>query len=511
MDIRSAQKGGNAMKNERISTGIKGLNEILGGGFMPSSSYLIVGGPGTGKTVLSLQFLSESAKRKARCLLITFAEPEETIRRNAAVFGWDLSGITIVDFSKTAPEDLASGEYTVFSPSEVETEPVWKRIYQALEAHAPERLVIDSATYLRYLSTDEYQYRKQIQGLANQLSAKKCLSLLLFEPIELEKDNALALAVDGVLTLRNDISENQLAEIRTVEINKMRGSSFMSGRHPLRITRQGVTVWPHRIATLKKYAYERKHLASGIAGLDQMLAGGVHTGTCTLISGPAGAGKTTLALQFLITAAANGHKGVIYTFEEGLASMLERCNALSIPLEKRLEDGSLLVREINPLERYPDEFLEMLRQDMEKNSADVFILDSLRGYNLAMEAFGSVITNMQNIINYVRRNRASLFIVNEQEKITGDLQITDLGVSYVADNVILIRYAEVYGQVIKVINCLKKRLGNHQPELRELKITEQGLEVGDKLVNLRGLLTGVPTHDTAKDQTAPAGEKAHEK
>jgi len=191
--------------------------------------------------------------------------------------------------------------------------------------------------------------------------------------------------------------------------------------------------------------------------------------------------------------------------------MLERCNALSIPLEKRLEDGSLLVREINPLERYPDEFLEMLRQDMEKNSADVFILDSLRGYNLAMEAFGSVITNMQNIINYVRRNRASLFIVNEQEKITGDLQITDLGVSYVADNVILIRYAEVYGQVIKVINCLKKRLGNHQPELRELKITEQGLEVGDKLVNLRGLLTGVPTHDTAKDQTAPAGEKAHEK
>jgi circadian clock protein KaiC len=96
-------------------------------------------------------------------------------------------------------------------------------------------------------------------------------------------------------------------------------------------------------------------------------------------------------------------------------------------------------------------------------------------------------------------------------KITGDLQITDLGVSYVADNVILIRYAEVYGQVIKVINCLKKRLGNHQPELRELKITAQGIEVGDKLVNLRGLLTGVPTHDTAKDQAAPVGEKAHEK
>jgi len=433
------------------------------------------------------------------------------IRRNTAVFGWDLPGITIVNFLKTTPENLTNGEYTVFAPGEVETEPVWKRIHQALEAHGPERLVIDSATYLRYLSTDEYQYRKQIQGLANQLSAKKCLSLLLFEPIELEKDNALALSVDGVLTLRNDISENRLVEIRTVEINKMWGSSFMSGRHPLRITCQGVTVWPHRIEKLKKCVYEKKELASGVAGLDRLLMGGIPAGTCTLISGPAGAGKSTLAVQFLTTAAAGGHKGVIYTFEEGLASMLERCNALSIPLEKRLEDGSLTVRKINSLEHYPDEFFEVLREDMEKNGADVLVLDSLRGYNLAMEEFGNVIANIQNIINYVRRNRASLFIVNEQEKITGDLQITDLGVSYVADNVLLIRYAEVYGQVIKMINCLKKRLGNYQSELRELKITAQGLEVGDKLVHLRGLLTGVPTHDTAKEQAAPTGEKKHEK
>jgi len=499
------------MKNSRISTGINGLDEVLDGGFIPSSSYLIVGEPGTGKTVLSLQFLSYSAKRKKRCLLITFAEPEETLRRNAAVFGWDLSGITIVDFSKTVQADLTNGEYTVFAPSEVETEPVWKRIYQALEEHAPERLVIDSVTFLRYLSTDKYQYRKQIQTLVNRLSAKKCLSLLLFEPVELEKDNSLALAVDGVLTLRKGISKNRVVEIRTVEINKVRGSSFMSGMHALRITRQGVRVWPHRIAKLKKSTYERKNLASGVAGLDQLLMGGLPAGTSTLISGPSGAGKSTLAIQFLTTAAAGGRKGVIYTFEECISSMLERCNALSIPLEKHLEDGVITVREINPLENYPDEFLEMLRKDTEESGTDVFVIDSLRGYNLAMEEFGNMIANMQNIINYVRGSRRTLFIVSEQEKITGDLQITDLGVSYVVENVLLIRYAEMHGQVVKVISCLKKRLGNFQPELREFRITPQGLEVGEKLVHLRGLLTGVPMHDGTTAGVEPAGEKGYEK
>ncbi len=498
------------MMNERVPTGIKGLDEILNGGFVPASSYLIVGAPGTGKTVLALQFLTESAKKGASCLYITLAEPEESLRRNASVFDFDLKDIVMVDLSKAFEEDLPEGEYSVFSPAEVEGEPIWKRINDAIETHSPQRLVIDSATFLRYLSTDEYQFRKHIQGLVNRLSAKKCLTLLLFEPLELEKDVSLAMAVDGILTLRNETSENRLTEIRTIEVNKMRSFSFMTGRHPLRITNRGIVVWPHRIEKLKEYTYERKTVQSGIAGLDELLMGGLSSGTCTLISGPAGAGKSTLALQFLTTAAKEGQKGVYYSFEEGLASMLERCNAIGIPLQKHIEDGLITFREINPLEQYPDEFLEMLRHDMEINGVNLFVLDSLRGYNMAMETFGSVIANMQNIINYTRRNKASLFIVNEQEMITGNLQITDMGVSYVADNVLLIRYAEVEGRVIKVISCLKKRIGNFQPELRELIITSQGIKVGKKLDQLHGLLTWVPTTDTIHLPKNPDREDGHE-
>lgn len=494
------------MGNNRISTGIQGLDEILHGGFMPDSSYLIVGGPGSGKTILSLQFMLESIKRKARCLYITYAEPEETIRKNAASFGWDLTALAFADLTKHTGHLDTDGEYTVFPPSEVEKEPVWKAIYQAVEEHKPDRLVIDSVTFLRYLSTDEHQYRKQTQKLVNHLSSAKCLSLLLFEPSELEKEISLALAVDGVIALRNEISAGKVTEIRSLEVSKLRGSPFLSGRHPLRITAQGIVVWPHKVEGLKKYDFERIVLESGISELDEMIGGGFMSGTCTLISGPSGVGKSTISMQFLSTAASKGIKGALYTFEEGTPSILSRARALRIPLEDRLEDGSITIREVNALEFYPDEFLQIVREDVQRNNIKLVVLDSLRGYCLAMEEHGNLTANMHNLVNYLRRNRVGILLVNEIEKLTGDLRITDLGVSYLADNVLLIRYAEYNGEVIKVISCLKKRLGDFQPELREFRITTQGIQVGEKLRHLRGVLTGVPIADTAARKLDPARE-----
>lgn len=217
------------MNYSKISTGIKGLDEILDGGVLQASSYLIVGSAGTGKTLLSLQFLSECAKRKMKCLYITFAEPEEIIRRNVASFGWNLSDIHFVDFTKWIANSAIEGEYSVFHPSEVEEESIWKQIYKALEKTKPNYLVLDSVTFLRYLSIDEYQFRKQIQWLINYLGKLNCISFLLFEPSELEKENSLALAVDGVIFLRNTISPSRVVEHRTVEVQKHRGSPFLSG------------------------------------------------------------------------------------------------------------------------------------------------------------------------------------------------------------------------------------------------------------------------------------------
>jgi len=481
------------MKNTRISTGINGLNEILKGGFIPGASYLILGGAGTGKTILSLQACNESVKRKASCLYVTFSEPEASIRGNGASFGWDLANVVFVDFTRELGREQINGEYSIFPPSEVEETPIWSRLYQAVEEHDPALVVIDSATFLHYLSRDEYQFRKQAQKLINTLTSRGCVSLLLFEPSELEKETSLALAVDGVVAMRNDLTEQKITEIRTIEVKKMRGSSFFAGRHPMRITATGITVWPHRIEHLKSIPFDRKILPSGIAELDQLLKGGFSTGTCTIITGPSGAGKSSLATQFLCVAAEKGIKGVLYSFEEGGASILSRSNGISLPLEQQMEKRTVFLREINPLEQYPDEFLEIFRKDVEKEGIQLVVIDSLRGYHLAMEGFGNLVAHMQNLINYCRSHKVTLILVNELETITGDVRITDVGVSYIADNVLMLRYAEYHGQLIKVVSCLKKRLGDFEPELREFKITGNGIVVGERLDHLRGLLTGVPT------------------
>lgn len=480
------------MNDQRISTGIKGLDEILDGGLTQSSSYLILGSAGTGKTILSLQFLNECIKRKEKCLYITLAEPESIIRRNVSTFGWNLANVKFLDLTEWISKSLSEGEYTIFPPSEVEKEVIWKQINDAIESTRPSRLALDSVTFLKYFSTDEYQFRKQIQRLVNNLSALNCISFLLFEPAELEKENSLTMVVDGVIYLQNKTSSSRLVEHRTVEVIKHRGSSFLSGQHPMRITSEGIKIWPHWVEKFKKQPYQRKILSSGIPALDELLGGGISSGSCTLIAGPSGVGKTTLAMQFLTTSAEKGMKSVFYSFEEDPASIQQRCEAVSIRVEKFLDNNLTLIKEINPLIQYPDEFLDSIRDDIEHNNIQLLVLDSLRGYELAMADFGNINAHIQNIVNYVRRNKASIFIIAEQEKLTGDLQITDLGVSYVSDNVIMIRYAEYYGEVIKVISCLKKRLGNFQPELREMKITDRGILVGEKLSDLTGILTGVP-------------------
>ncbi|WP_456387622.1 ATPase domain-containing protein [Desulfolithobacter sp.] len=480
------------MTLSRIPSGVSGLDRILLGGFLPASSYLLVGGPGAGKTVLSLQFLRQCRQNGCRCLFLSLTEPISTVRRDAASFGWQLEGIHLMDLTMPEGEPVTNGEYTIFSPGEVEEESIWKKIYSAIEEYEPDRLVIDSVTNLRYLSIDEYQYRKHIQQLINHLSRTQCLSLLLFEPGQLEREQSIAMVVDGILWLHNEISKERVVEIRTLEVTKFRGSSYLSGRHPIRITGDGVVVFPHRVEPLRRSGRESILLPTGIDALDDLLMGGFHVGTCTLLTGPSGTGKSSLATHFMVQAAVRGIKGVMYCFEEGIESVLDRCRGIGIPLNGFLEDGTIALYEVNPLQLYPDEFLDRIRHDVEMNDRQVIVIDSLRGYELAMDEFGNMVANVQNILNYLRRKRTTFFLLNEMQHIMGDLRISEDGVSYLADNVLMLRYAEYSGEIIKVVACLKKRHGDFQSDLREFKITGQGIMVGEKLTRLRGLLTGVP-------------------
>lgn len=480
--------------NNRLTTGIPGLDEVVHGGLITENCYLIVGGPGTGKTILSFQWLIGGVNKGESALYITLAEPGGKIERNVQSFGWGLEGIAMVDLTPLyikSKEPIE--EYAVFHPSEVERTPIWQGIYDAVEKYKPARLVIDSITQLRYLSHDEYQFRKQILALVGFLNGYGCTSFLVFEPTELERETSVALAVDGIIRMHREISPGRVIGLRSIEVEKLRGSDFMSGLHQMRIGSQGINIFPHRIENPSDARPATSRLSSGVRGLDELLGGGIEAGTTTIITGPCGAGKSTLATQFLIQAAAANQRGVLYAFEESEQTSIKRCEGVGLPVKKMVATGKLKIERVNPMELYPDEFLGLVRKEVEAG-CQVIVIDSLRGYELAMEEFGTMVANIQNLVTYLNSKGVTTFLINEVENITGDLKATELAVSYVADNVILLRYAEYESRVIKIIACLKKRLGGFQPELRELHISEDGLKVSEKLQNLRGILTGVPVY-----------------
>ena len=484
----------NSMAEERVPSGIPGVDEIFHGGLIPQRTYLLVGSAGSGKTVFSVQWLREGRRRNEKLLYITLTEPAGDIQRNMETFGWQLEGIDLLDLTPTGDVDESGEEYQVFSPSEVEHVAVWQAIYQAVKRKGPQRLVIDSLTQLRYLSIDEYQFRKKILSLVNFLNESKCTSLLSFETSELERETSVGLAVDGLIRLRAEVSPSRVIGLRSIQIEKFRGSDFISGMHPMRITDNGIQVFPHRIEPIGGHHPTVELLSSGIQQLDELLGGGLESGTTTIISGPSGVGKTTLGVAFLMSAIARGKRAVLFTFEEAVESLMIRSQGIGMPLDNLLEAGTLKVVRLNPMEQYPDEFLGKVRDAVEREGFELVMIDSLRGYQLEMEQFGTPLDHIRNLVHYLNRNGVTSFLINEVEFITGNLRTTELAISHLADNIILLRYAEYAGQVIKVLACLKKRLGDFQPDLRELHITADGIRVGEKLANLRGVLTGVPEY-----------------
>ncbi|WP_028840665.1 ATPase domain-containing protein [Thermodesulfobacterium hveragerdense] len=474
-------------KREKLSSGIKGLDEILSGGFLESNSYLITGGPGNGKTTFCLHFLEEGSKNGEPCLFITLGEKEEQIRKNAGKLGLKLENVHFLDLSPSSKFFIEMEYYDIFSPAEVEREPVTQAIKEKVEALKPKRVVIDSMTHFRYLATDVFQFRRQVLSFLRFLTENGATVLFTAEASVEAPDSDLRFLADGIIEL-------SFSEIgRQLEVKKYRGSEYLSGQHYYEIKNGcGIVVFPRLLPTEKKININFEKLSSGIPEIDELLYGGIESGTVTIISGPSGTGKTTLGLQFIKEASGRGERSVVYTFEESVEKIVERALSINIPIKNMIDKGTLEIKKIEPLIYTPYSFAQLVKEDVEKRNTKIVMIDSTSGYKLSVRG-AEITTHLHALCKYLNNQGVTVFLPTEIKKITGEFQIAQEDISYLADNVIILRYIEIKGELRRAIGVLKKRLGDFEKNLREFQITKYGIKVGEPLKNMRNILSGAPS------------------
>ncbi len=474
------------LENDKISAGIEGLDEILCGGLIRGQTYLLRGGPGSGKTLVGLHFLVAGVVQGERALYVSFEESEDNIRKNAGKLGLDLAGCDFLDLSVTSDFFAESKIYDIFAPNEVETESLTHILKEAVSRIRPHRVLVDPLIQYRYLSSDVFHYRKQVASFLRYLSDQNATVVFTSESSPQAPDEDLQFMADGIIELKNMTHRG-----RSIVVKKSRGSEFKSGLHSMTLKSSGIHIFPRLVPELFERPFTAETIPSGVPELDELANGGMERGTVTMITGPSGVGKTTLGLQFMKEASGRGEHSVVYSFEEEVEVMLRRCDSINIPARKMIERGSLNIVKLEPLQLAPDEFSHVVRQHVEKSKASIVMIDSIAGYRMSTPP-SEVVSRMHAVLKYCQNMGVAAFLVAETPNVVGDFQITSDGISYLADNVIFLRYLEIEGELRKAIGILKKRLSNFEKTLREFEISRYGIKVGQPLSNLRGILTGTP-------------------
>jgi circadian clock protein KaiC len=475
----------NSNGNRRLSTGVPGLDEILDGGLLSNQAYLVRGDTGTGKTTLGLHFLQEGVRQGEPVLLISLMRGEVEIRRHATSLGISLDGVTFVDLSPTPELFTELQSYRVFMPSDVERGPLTQQIMERLESQHPSRILVDALTQLRYVATDEYDFRRLSLSLLRYLTSHKATLLITSEIMESASDASLKFLCDGVI----DLCMSRIG--RTVQITKYVGSGFRFGTHSMRLNATGMEVFPRLDAEQPTIPFTGELISSGIPALDDLLHGGIERGLSTIITGPSGVGKTTVGMQFVKEAATRGERSAVFIYEEAYQPLVQRMAELGIPMQDMIDDSTLAIIPVQPLRYLPDEFTALVRAEVEERNTRVVMLDSLEGYNLTLHG-EDLTSHLYTLIKYLAGRGVTVILLNDVEMITGDFRATEVGISYIADNIIFLRYIEVRGALQKAIGVLKKRMSGFEKTLREIDITPEGIVLGPPLVDLRGILLGVP-------------------
>jgi circadian clock protein KaiC len=489
------------------STGIPGLDDILGGGFTPNRLYVVEGVPGSGKTTLAFQFLREGVSRAEPVLYIALSESEEETRAVAVSHGWSLDGICVRELVPTEAMLEPAEQYTMFHPSEVELTEATKRILGEVEELKPTRVVLDSLSEFQLLAGSSLRYRRQMLALKQFFAGRRCTVLLLDDLTMTERNLQVQSIAHGVVRLEQ-LTPEYGAHRRRLRVLKFRGMDFRGGYHDYTIARGGLEVFPRLVASEHRRPSTLERLGSGLPAFDKLLGGGLEYGTSTLIVGAPGTGKSTLAAKFAAAAGARGEHAALFIFDESEDTLLSRCAALGIDLHKYMEAGLLTVQRIDPAELSPGQFAHTIRGSVERDRAKVLVIDSLNGYLNAMPEERFLIIQLHEILTYLGQQQVVSILVGAHHGLIGNQMQAPVDASYLADAIILLRYYEARGEVRQAISVIKKRGGNHERTIRDFNLQDGRINVGEPLRGFRGVLTGVPSEEG--NAAASSGERKRE-
>jgi circadian clock protein KaiC len=476
---------------KRVSTGIGGLDDVLDGGLPAHHLYLVEGDPGAGKTTLGLQFLLEGAAKGEKGLYVTLSETAEELATVAASHGWDLEGIDV--FELVNEEGLSpEAEQSILHPSEVELGETTRGIMAAVEQLTPSRVVFDSLSEMRLLAQNSLRYRRQVLALKRFFSLRNCTVLLLDDKTAEDGDLQLHSIAHGVVSMQQ-CTDDYGPERRRMRVVKMRGVKFRGGEHDFNLDTGGISVFPRLVAAEHRSNPAGDVMKTGTPELDRLLGGGLSRGSNTLFSGPSGVGKTTTALSCVLAALVRGEKASYYLFDEGMGTLLLRAVALGLDIRPYLDNGQLKIFALDPAEVSPGEFAHMVRTAVEDEGVGTIVIDSLNAYLQAMPGSKFLLLQMHELLTYLNQRNVVTILILGQHGLVGEIR-TDVDLSYLSDAILLFRYFEARGSLLKAISVVKSRTNDHELMIREFRLGRQGVEVGEALTDFEGVLGGIPTY-----------------